>query len=90
MPGPLQNFRGLSHDDVCVGGQCGGRWPPDPNGDVGPNHYVIGVNNAIGIYSKTGTLLASFTENNPWSGAGLAPCTGTSQGDPGVLHAHLA
>ncbi|MEO8741086.1 MAG: hypothetical protein ABI537_15460 [Casimicrobiaceae bacterium] len=90
MPGPLQNFRGLSHDDVCVGGQCGGRWPPDPNGDVGPNHYVIGVNNAIGIYSKTGTLLASFTENNLWSGAGLAPCTGNSQGDPVVLYDQLA
>ena len=90
MPSPVQNFPGLSFNDVCTGGQCGAGWPPDPNGDVGPNHYIVGVNSAIGIYSKTGTLLASFTENNLWSTAGAPPCTGNSQGDPVVLYDQLA
>ena len=90
MPGTLQNFPGLSKTDVCSGGTCGAGWPPDINGDVGPNHYVIGVNSAIGIYSKTGVLLASFTENNLWSTAATPPCTGNSQGDPVVLYDQIA
>ena len=70
MPSPAQNFAGMSRTDTCTGGQCGGGIPPDPNGDVGPNHYIQAVNDAYAIYSKTGTLLASFTENQLWAGAG--------------------
>ncbi len=90
MPSPIQNFAGLSFNDTCTGGQCGSGWPPDPNGDVGPKHYVEAVNTAIGIYSKTGTLLASFTENNLWSGVGSSPCNGHSDGDPIVVYDWLA
>jgi uncharacterized repeat protein (TIGR01451 family) len=90
MPGPLQSFAGLSFNDSCPGGRCGGGWPPDPNGDVGPNHYVLAVNDAIGIYSKTGTLLAAFTENSLWSSSGSNPCNGASSGDPVVLYDWLA
>ena len=28
--------------------------PPDPNGDVGPNHYVEMVNLAYAVYDKAG------------------------------------
>jgi|KBSSwiStaDraftv2_1062776.scaffolds.fasta_scaffold00786_15 hypothetical protein len=90
MPGPLQNFPGLSKTDLCTGGTCGGGWPPDPNGDVGPSHYIQVVNTAVAIYNKTGTLLASFTENQLWSGAASPPCTGNSQGDPVALYDWLA
>jgi hypothetical protein len=31
--------------------------PPDPQGDVGPNHYVQIVNSSVAVFSKTGTLL---------------------------------
>jgi len=58
MPSPIQNFAGLSHNDSCTGGQCGAGWPPDPNGDVGPNNYIEAVNDAIAIYNKSGTLVA--------------------------------
>ena len=51
---------------------------------------VEAVNDAIAIYSKTGTLLASFTENNLWSGVGTSPCNGNSQGDPIVIYDWLA
>jgi hypothetical protein len=90
MPSPAQNFAGMSEADACTGGTCGAGWPPDPNGDVGPNHYIQAVNDAYAIYNKTGTLLASFTENQLWSGAPASPCNGHSQGDPVVLYDWLA
>jgi hypothetical protein len=89
MPATSQNFAGLSSGDACDGGQCGSGWPPDPNGDVGPNHFVEAVNDAVAIYDKTGALLASFTEDQLWSGAGT-PCDGNSQGDPIVVYDWLA
>ena len=91
MPGPVQNFAGLSFSDACTGGQCGGGWPPDTNGDVGSNHYIEAVNTAYAIYSKTtGSLLASFTEDSLWSSGGQNPCNGNSNGDPIVLYDQLA
>ncbi len=90
MPSPLQDFGGLNFSDSCTGGQCGAGWPPDTNGDVGLNHYIEAVNDAYAIYSKTGTLLASFTENSLWSGAGATPCNGNSSGDTVVLYDTLA
>jgi len=87
MPAPLQTFDGLSFSSSATGGQAGAGWPPDVNGDVGPNHYIEAVNDAWAIYNKTGTLLASFTENSLWSGAGTGtPCDANNQGDPVVLH----
>ncbi|MEP7328294.1 MAG: Ig-like domain repeat protein [Betaproteobacteria bacterium] len=90
MPNPMQNFVGLSKTDACTGGVCGGGWPPDSNGDVGPNHVILVVNSAVGIYNKTGTRLAGFTEDSLWSGVGTSACNGNSQGDPVVLYDWLA
>ena len=69
MPSTTQNFAGMNFNDLCTGGPCGAGWPPDTNGDVGPNHYIQAVNSAYAIYSKTGTLLASFTEDQLWATA---------------------
>ncbi len=90
MPGPLQNFAGMSFADSCTGGPCGAGWPPDTNGDVGPRHYIQAVNSAYAIYSKTGTLLAAFTEDNLWQGTSQPQCDGNSQGDPIVVYDRLA
>ena len=60
MPATTQNFAGLSFIGMCGSTQCGAGWPPDPVGDVGPNHYVQAVNTSIGIFSKTGAQLAAF------------------------------
>ena len=90
MPAPTQNFGGMNFNDHCTGGQCGSGWPPDPNGDVGPNHYIQAVNSAYAIYNKTGSLLASFTEDSLWSGVSTTiPCNGNSAGDPIVLYDQL-
>ena len=75
---------------MVTGGQAGAGWPPDTNGDVGLNHYILAVNDAYAIYSKTGTLLAAFTENSLWSTSGMNPCNGNSFGDPVVLYDALA
>jgi len=90
MPSPAQNFAGLSFNTSVTGGQAGAGWPPDTNGDVGPNHYIEAVNEAIGIYSKTGTLITAFTENSLFSGSGAGSCDGNSYGDTVALHDQLA
>ncbi len=80
-PTPLQNFAGLSFD---------GSYPPDTNGDVGPNHYVQLVNVEIGIYSKTGTALATFFFGSLFSvnGGTGTPCDSNAynNGDLIVLY----
>ncbi|WP_218962260.1 hypothetical protein, partial [Erwinia amylovora] len=40
---------------VSFAGQTSPFTPPDPNGDVGPNHYVQMVNSQIQIWNKQGT-----------------------------------
>ncbi len=82
MPSPAQNFAGLDK------ASWGGGWPPDTNGDVGPNHYIQTVNTSIGIYNKTGTQLAAFTLNTFFTGPGVTgtPCDNNNNGDPVVLY----
>jgi uncharacterized repeat protein (TIGR01451 family) len=89
MPPPIQNFPGITSSDTCGGVPCGFGAPPDTNGDVGLNHYIQAVNQAFAIYSKTGTLLASFTENQLWAGTGTL-CETNSFGDPVVIYDPLA
>jgi hypothetical protein len=90
MPGPIQNFPGLSFDSSVSGGPAGSGLPPDTNGDVGPNHYIQAVNSAFAIYDKTGALRASFTENSLWAGTGAPQCDGHAQGDPVVIYDPIA
>jgi hypothetical protein len=55
------NFDGVAGD--------GGLLPPDPNGDVGPNHYFDIVNCKYAIYDKSGVkLLGPFATSQIWSG----------------------
>ncbi len=87
MPAASQSFAGLSLNSSCTGGQCGGGYPPDTNGDVGPNNYVQAVNTGVGIFSKTGTQQAAFTFNSFWASAGTGtPCDSANDGDPVVLY----
>ena len=79
MPAPLQSFKGLDFANWGAG------WPPDTNGDVGPNHYLQTVNTSIGIFDKAGTRLAAFTFNTFFDGTGT-PCDANNNGDPVVLY----
>jgi hypothetical protein len=85
IPAPMQNFEGLSNQDNfnIFGGRVN---PPDPVGDVGPNHYVEMVNLTFGVYSKTGVpLLAPVDTGRLWAGFAIEDCTDPS-GDPIVLY----
>lgn len=64
--------------------------PPDPVGDVGPNHYVAMANVHFAIFSKSGALLYGPAPNNTlWAGFGGA-CQNENSGDPIVVYDQLA
>jgi subtilisin-like proprotein convertase family protein len=81
MPTPIVSF------DSTIG--CGGCAPPDPNGDVGPNHFVAMGNSQFQVFSKTGTsLLGPANINTLWAGFGGA-CQTRNDGDPVVIYDQL-
>ena len=85
---PLLTFEGLSNQDNfnLFGFRVN---PPDPNGDVGPNHYVEIVNLAFAVYSKNGALLLGPMDTGAlWAGFAVPDCTDPS-GDPIVLYDQL-
>jgi hypothetical protein len=85
----LANFEGLSNQDNfnIFGFRVN---PPDPVGDVGPNHYVEMVNLAYAVYSKTGNLLLGPVDTGTlWQDFPVPDCTDPS-GDPIVLYDQLS
>lgn len=82
IPGPGVNFGGMSSP--------GGLSPPDPVGDVGPNHYVQMVNSRLQVFSKTGaSIFGPVSINTIWAGFGGA-CQNENAGDPIVLYDQFA
>ena len=82
---PIANFEGLSNQDNfnVFGFRVN---PPDPVGDVGPNHYVEMINLVFGVYSKTGTLLLGpGGHRHPVDRLPGRDCTDPS-GDPIVVY----
>ena len=81
LTGPLVSWTGM-----------GGAEPPDPNGDVGPNHYVQMVNSTIQVWDKQGNSLSGPTNiNQIWvnattAGTGFDQCRTQNAGDPIVLY----
>ncbi len=62
---PVTNFDGINNSK----NKRGRFTPPDPAGDVGPNHYVQAVNCMLQIFSKTGTSIYGPVETSTiWSG----------------------
>ncbi|HEX7255588.1 MAG TPA: hypothetical protein VF236_06635 [Gaiellaceae bacterium] len=83
--GPLANFEGLSNTDNfnVFGFRVN---PPDPVGDVGPNHYVEMINLVFGVYDKSGNkLLGPVDTGSLWADFPIEDCTDPS-GDPIVLY----
>jgi len=86
MPGVGASFEGMDIAQAC--GNC---LPPDPNGAVGPNHYVQMVNEDVAVYGKTGTTLMSPKPiNGLWSVTPNSECFTHNNGDPIVLYDQLA
>ena len=91
MPTPSLTFGGLSNNNNAsvIGYQV---TPPDPNGDVGPNHYIQFVNLLFAVYSKSGSILSGPTKLSSLFAAGSTgtPCDTLNDGDPIALYDPLA
>src|SRR5438874_6288952 len=88
IPSPLANFEGLSNQDNfnIFGFRVN---PPDPNGAVGPNHYVEMINLVFAVYDKAGNkVLGPVDTGTLWAGFAIPDCTDAS-GDPIVLYDKL-
>jgi hypothetical protein len=80
--GPNLNFEGV--------GNLNGVYPPDTDGDVGPDHYFQMINLLFSIFNKNGQLLYGPVDNSTlWDGF-IGAWTGTNDGDPIVLYDQLA
>ncbi|MCI0521714.1 MAG: hypothetical protein L0Z70_15825 [Chloroflexi bacterium] len=89
IPAPTANFEGLSNLDNfnLFGFRVN---PPDPMGDVGPNHYVEMINLVFGVYDKSGALLLGPVPIGAlWAGFAIDDCTDPS-GDPVVIYDQFA
>ena len=88
MPSPILTFEGVAAAQSGCG--CA---PADSDGDVGPNHYVEGINSAYAVYDKSGNLLAGpITYNTLFSPLGTSTPCGNNQnrGDPFVMYDQMA
>lgn len=91
MPTPSFSFNGATQaDNLALG--IGAKLPPDPNGDVGPNHYVSSVNLVLKMFDKNGTIVAGPIKTSDLFGTLPAgdPCRVQNNGDPIVLYDTLA
>src|SRR5437667_4084922 len=88
IPAPLLTFEGLANADnlALYGFRVA---PPDPVGDVGPNHYVEMINLVFAVYDKQGNRLTGPTKlGDLWAGFAIPDCTDPS-GDPVVVYDQL-
>ncbi len=73
-----QNWAGINN--------INGVYPPDTQGDVGPNHYVQAVNLSFQIWDKQGnSLYGPYDLSTIWDGFN-GDWSGTNDGDPIVLY----
>jgi hypothetical protein len=89
IAGPTTSFEGISNQDNfnTFGFRVN---PPDPNGAVGPNHYVEMVNLLVAVYAKSGAqLLAPTAIGALWAGFPVDECTDES-GDPVAMYDQVA
>ena len=85
--GPIQiPTPSVSFDSTVI---CSGCQPLDPNGDVGPNHFIAIGNLQFQIFNKTGTsLFGPAATNSIWAGFG-GGCQTRNDGDPVVIYDQL-
>ncbi len=81
IPNTLANFGGM-------GGL--GSTPPDPNGDIGPNHYVQMVNSRFQIFTRAGVSVYGPSNINTLFANFGGPCQLENAGDPVILYDQFA
>jgi len=76
----------INVDGTSNSSNTGRLTPPDPNGDVGLNHYVQTVNCMLQIFNKSGTsVYGPVTTSTLWNGF-TGPWSGHNDGDAVVLY----
>lgn len=76
--GPILSFDGV--------GNVNGVYPPDTDGDVGPDHFFQMINLSFAIWDKQGNKLYGPVDNSTlWEGF-IGPWTGSNDGDPIILY----
>ncbi|MBN1340444.1 MAG: hypothetical protein JXA03_14035, partial [Bacteroidales bacterium] len=94
-PSTLQGFMGSRTAkgpvvNVPGTGNVNGVYPPDTDGDVGPDHYFQMINLSFAIFDKEGNKLYGPVDNSTlWSGF-PGPWSGTNDGDPIILYDEMA
>lgn len=82
VKGPIVNIEGT--------GNVNGVYPPDTDGDVGPDHYMQMINLSFAVYDKMGNKLYGPVANSTlWSGF-PGPWQGTNDGDPIIMYDDMA
>ncbi len=67
-------------------GLFNGSMPHDPTGDIGRTHYLQAINGtSIGVYTKNGAEVASFSANALWSEFNMS-----GRGDPIILYDEMS
>lgn len=89
IPTPGLSFDGLSsqNNSNVFGFRV---HPPDPCGDVGPNHYVQTVNLLVRVFNKAGAALTGPAKLSSLFSALGPPCGANDDGDAIVLYDPLA
>ena len=90
IAGPQTAFDGIANIDQAP--IVGTTLPPDPVGDVGPNHYVQAVNTTFAVFDKLGNrLVGPLSLHSLFLSLGPTPCASLpNRGDPVVLYDELA
>ena len=78
---PILNFEGIKNSS-----NSGRVTPPDPTGDVGPNHYVQVVNSMLQMFNKSGvSVYGPVATSTIWNGFS-GNWSGHNDGDAIVLY----
>ena len=87
---PSERSNPIIYNNFPGVGNLSGVAPPDPDGDVGPNHYFQMVNLAFAIWDKSGNILYGPADNSTlWDGFS-GPWSGSNDGDPIVMYDEYA
>jgi hypothetical protein len=91
MPAPIANFNAVGNGFSGPSGTFTvSSAPPDPDGAVGPNHFVNLVNTDFAVFNKSGVpIFGPVATNTLWSGFG-GGCETNNDGDGVVLYDRAA
>jgi hypothetical protein len=61
--------------------------PPDPNGAIGPNHFVEFINGSFTVYNKTnGASVIQISDEQFWANAGVTLSIDAGVSDPRIIY----